>query len=149
MNKYEKSILFVPQVIKILTLIVCIGNLVAPIYNGFRWHFSLFQIAISGVWIFAGMTATGKCCRNLHIVEDGVMLYEQNLSPVVILLGIIRIVETVYYLLLHRSDMSWFMLGILVVIDVLFLIFLYMDKIHYGYAKEITTEEILDVDKDY
>ncbi len=77
------------------------------------------------------------------------MLYEQNLSPVVILIGLNRIIEVAYYFLFRRVNIQWAMIGFLVVVDVFFLIFLYVDKMHYGYAKEITTEENFDVDKNY
>jgi len=148
-NKYERSILFVPQVTKALALVICGLNLVAPLYRGFAWHFSVFQILAVAIWIFAALTATGHFCKNLHTEQDGMMLYEQNLSPVVILIGLNRIIEVAYYFLFRRVNIQWAMIGFLVVVDVFFLIFLYVDKMHYGYAKEITTEENFDVDKNY
>lgn len=146
---YSRRILFVSNLIKVLTVVVCVVNLFMPLYDNFVWKFSVFQLFAVFVWIYAGLTATGYFCKNQHIEKNGMILYEQNLSLPVILLGLNRIAESLYYFLFRRSRIDWPMYGILILLDVLVFIVLFVDKMNYGYAKEITTrEEFVDADEE-
>lgn len=130
-----------PQIVKILCIIQCAVNLIIPLRVGFVWKFSIFQLVVAVTWIFAMLTSTGVLCRNLHEVQNGMALYEQNLAPALLIIAVTRILEFLFYFILRRSSINWTLFIIIVIADVILFVILYFDKLNYGYAKEIVDEE--------
>lgn len=144
MNRYEKSILFKLNVAKVLYVIVAIVNLAMPLYNDLKWTFSIFQLIVCVIWLFGMLAAIGIFCTNTHEIKGDVVIYEQNTSPVIIALGICRIIEAFYYYVFHQDEINWIAYGILIFIDLFYLIFILIDKANYEYARQLVdTDEVL------
>lgn len=135
-NKYEKSLMFKPAFIRFLWIVIVALNWVLPLRQDYVWNFSLFRVIITIIWTYGMLTATGVLCVNTHVRENGMILYEQNTSAVITSLGIMRILQVVYYALLRRTTVSWTIFIVLTVLDVVYLLIIILDKSSYGYAVE-------------
>lgn len=135
-NKYEKALLFKPAFMRFLWLIIVVLNWILPLRKDYVWDFSVFRLIMTVVWTYGMLTATGVLCINTYVVENGMILYEQNTSPVIVALGLTRIFQSVYYVVLKADSINWIVLLLLVVIDVVYLFIILLDKSSYGYALE-------------
>lgn len=142
MNKYEKAILFKVQMLRVVSIILIILNLAAPLGLNFTWKFSLFQLLETFILIFGGLTSSGYFCINTYKEEEDVVIYEQNTSALLIAFTILRLLEFLYYFTVAKNTINFTMLLILTGLDLLYMIFLFIDKASYGYAVE-KTEKIL------
>lgn len=135
-NKYEKSLLFKPILIRFLWFVIVALNWILPLNKDLTWHFSVFRVITSVIWTYGMLTSTGVLCINTHVHENGMILYEQNTSAVTIAVGLSRIFQAVYYFVLRKAIINWPVLFMLVIFDIVFLFILILDKGAYGYAIE-------------
>lgn len=120
MNKYEKSILVNTFFMKCLYAIVVLVNLFLPIVKGTYFHFSILQLAIIITWLFGLLGGLG---------------YFNQYTPI-LPVGVIRIIEIGYSLLFRFKQTNWLFIMICVLIDVIFIVFLLLDKASYTYVIE-------------
>lgn len=135
-NKYEKSLLFKPILIRFLWLVILALNWILPLNKDFNWNFSIFRVLISIIWTYGMLTSTGILCQNTHVHENGMIIYEQNTSVVIMAIGLSRIFQLVYYFILKRHVINWSVIILLIVFDIIYLLIIIMDKSSYGYAME-------------
>lgn len=138
MNRYEKSILLMPKVITVLFVLICVINFILPIFD--RWTFNLFRFVCLG-WIPAWLGSIGILVNNTGIVENGIELQEQVINPSIIIVGIVRVIQVVYYFLTAVNSVRWVSIIALIVIDLIYLAIIILDKVRYGYGREIYLEE--------
>lgn len=136
MNKYEKSILFIPQVLKALYVIILGVNLFMPISSDGKWGFSLFQIAACIIHFIGLLAGIGYLIVSTHEFRDGAELFEQRTSLPIMLIGILRVFQFAYYFMLKQAKINWVRFSVLIVIDVIYVMILLLDKARYGYAKK-------------
>lgn len=134
MNKYEKAICFNLIVIRTLGILVIILNWILPLAATYKWEFSVFRLIITGIYIYGILTSTGILCINTRVKQDDMVLFEQNVSLVVLLLGLTRIAQAIYYFVLKKDVVNWIVVAFLVVLDIVFMIITMIDKSNYGYA---------------
>lgn len=134
MNKYEKAINFNPIVIRTLGILIIVLNWILPLAATYKWEFSVFRLIISGIYVYGILTSTGILCINTRVKQDDMVLFEQNVSIVVLLIGLTRIAQAVYYFVLKKNVVNWIIIAFLVALDIIFLIIAMMDKSNYGYA---------------
>lgn len=135
MNKYEKSILFKPLLMKIFYGIIAVINVAIPLNSDGTWSFSLFQFGIIAVWFYALLCALGYFCISTNEIQGDMELYETK-TPILPLV-FVRIVEGGFYWITAPHDFNWTYFGALIVIDIVYLVFLMMDKATYGYARSV------------
>lgn len=104
-------------IMKILYVIILIVNLGIPYYKNWSWHFSIFQVLIVIFWFFGLLGGLGYFGQATPIVQ----------------IGIIRIVQCGSYLLFKIRVVNWVMIGIFILLDIVFLLFLLFDKANYSY----------------
>ena len=143
MNKYEKSIRAMPQILKVLFAIFCMLNLAIPLSNDGIWKFSVFQILICIIYFVGLLAGLGILITDTQVRKGDVEIYEQNTSPVIIGLGILRIIEGLFNFIFRRHSFNWKYFSFLIVIDLIYIMFLLIDKARYGYAKEINHDDTL------
>lgn len=125
MNKYESNILANTLIMKIMYVLLLIVNMLLPYHKGWNWTFSIFQFAIVVIWFFGLLGGLG---------------YFNQATPI-LPLGITRIVQLGSYCLFKFHKINWGIIGIFILMDVIFLLFLLFDKANYKY-------EIIEVEKD-
>lgn len=135
MNKYEKSILFIPQVLKALYVIILCVNLFLPLGTDGKLGFSLFQVAACVIHFIGLLAGIGYLVVSTHEYRDGAELFEQRTSLPIILIGILRVGQLLYYLMFRAGKIKLSMFAVLIILDVIFVAILLIDKGHYGYAK--------------
>ena len=90
------------------------------------------NLVVIGIWIKGFLGSLGVVKVFLSEDEDGVIVYD---TPVPFLgVGIVRVVEVVYYIVLRRLSINWSVLGGLVLVDVLYTVVLLFDKSSYYYV---------------
>lgn len=127
MNKYESNIMANTLIMKIFYVIIVIVNMALPYYKDWHWTFSIFQFAIVIIWFFGLLGGLG---------------YFNQTTPI-LPLGISRIIQVGVYLLFKFKQINWAVIGVFILLDVIYLVFLLFDKANYYYE----TEELLNDDK--
>jgi len=135
MNKYEKSIMFRPMLMKVLFVIIAVLNVGITLNTEKGWTFNLFQFVIVGVWFYATLCALGHFCIPANVIQGDMELYEAR-TPIMPL-GFIRIVECGFHWVVNPKTFNWKLFLIVIGVDLFFLFFLLLDKSSYGYAKSI------------
>lgn len=110
-------------IMKILFVIIMVANLGIPYYKDWSWHFSIFQMLIVIFWFFGLLGGLG---------------YFEQATPIV-QIGITRIVQCGSYLLFKIKIVNWITIGIFILLDIVFLLFLLFDKANYSY--EVVEED--------
>lgn len=127
MNKYESNIMANTLIMKIFYVIIVIVNMALPYYKDWHWTFSIFQFAIVIIWFFGLLGGLG---------------YFNQTTPI-LPLGISRIIQVGVYLLFKFKQINWAVIGVFILLDIIYLVFLLFDKANYYYE----TEELLNDDK--
>ena len=92
----------------------------------------LLNLVVICIWIKGFLGSLGVVKVFLSEDEDGVIVYD---TPVPFIgVGIVRVVEVVYYIVLRRLSVNWSVLGGLVLVDVLYTVVLLFDKSSYYYV---------------
>ena len=120
MNKYEKSLMFNITVMKIGFAIIALVNLFFPVYKDEVFQFSLFQIGAVGIWFFGMLGGMGYLNQSIPIVQ----------------IGLLRIFEVMFYVILRLDRVNWWAFLIFIILDVAYLVFLLLDKANYSYEYE-------------
>lgn len=126
MNKYERGILLNTFIMKVLYVILLLVNLFLPTIKNTYFHFSILQIVVIIMWLFGLLGGLG---------------YFNQYTPI-LSIGIIRIIEIGYALLFKFKVTNWIAIGVFILIDIIFTVFLLLDKASYAYV----TEEDKDVE---
>lgn len=134
MNKYEKAICFNLIVIRALGILIIILNWILPLSSTYKWEFSIFRLLVTLIYAYGILTSTGVLCINTRVKQGDMILFEQNVASVVLVLGLIRIAQAIYYFVLKRDIINWIVIAFLVVLDIVYLIITMVDKSNYGYA---------------
>ena len=135
MNKYEKSIMFNLLVMKIFFVVISIVNIAIPLFSDGVWRFNVFQFIMVGIWFYALLCALGWFCITTNDVDGDMEILETKtpLLPIVFT----RVVEGGFYWITAASEFNWKYFGIVILIDLVFFIFLILDKASYGYARSV------------
>lgn len=123
MNKYEKNIMANTNIMKITYVVISLVNMLLPFYKDWHWRFSIFQLVIVIIWFFGLLGGLG---------------YFGQATPI-LPIGIVRIVQIGAYMLFRLREVNWYVIGVYVILDIIFLAFLLFDKATYVY--EIVEEE--------
>ena len=126
MNKYERGILLNTFIMKVLYVILLLVNLFLPTIKNTYFHFSILQSVVIIMWLFGLLGGLG---------------YFNQYTPI-LPIGIIRIIEIGYALLFKFKVTNWIAIGVFILIDIIFTVFLLLDKASYAYV----TEEDKDVE---
>lgn len=125
MNKYERNLMFNVHVMKLIYVLVVFCNLLLPIRRDTLFCISPLQIVAVIVWLFGLLGGMG---------------YFDQRTPI-LPIGILRFVEVLYYGVLRTNYINWIGFAIYVVLDIIFMAFLFFDKANYTYVKEEATDE--------
>lgn len=119
MNRYEKNLMFNVTVMKVLYVIIVFVNIFISQKKGVFFSLNIFQIILCVAWFFGLLGGLGYFGQKLPIIP----------------LGIIRVLEALYYGLL-RGKLNWWVFAIQVMLDIIYFTFLLFDKSNYAYEKE-------------
>ena len=114
MNRYERSIMLNTYVMKVGYVLLVIINLAAPCLKGIHSRLWLMQVVICLVWILG---------------------YLNQMVPI-LQVGIVRIIECLYLLLFKYKETRWWVVGLYVLVDVIYVVYLLIDKSNYEYVVE-------------
>ena len=116
MNRYERSIMLNTYVMKVGYVLLVIINLAAPCLKGIHSRLWLMQVVICLVWILG-------------------LGYLNQMVPI-LQVGIVRIIECLYLLLFKYKETRWWVVGLYVLVDVIYVVYLLIDKSNYEYVVE-------------
>ena len=122
MNQYENSILANTIIMRIFFIVIALVNGLLPYTKDFTWNFSIFQLIIIVAWFFNLLGGLGYF----------------NQATFILPVGITRIIQILVYLLLKFRKINWWIIGVYVFLDIIYLVFLLFDKANYTY---ITVED--------
>lgn len=125
MNKYERNLMFNITVMKVIYVLIIFCNLLLPIRRDVLFSISPLQIIAIIIWLFGLLGGMG---------------YFDQRTPV-LPIGILRFVEILYYAVLRTDYINWIGFGICVLLDIIFIAFLFFDKANYTYVKEDASNE--------
>ena len=134
-NKYEKNIMFKVTLIKVFCGALLYLNWLLPFSVTGKWQFSVFRIFSTISVILGLLAATGRMCINTYRIENGMTIFEQNTAPLIMVAGLTRIAQVLYYILAKRS-VNWPIIIFLIVMDVICIAIILLDKASYGYGLE-------------
>ena len=119
MNRYEKNLMFNVTVMKVLYVVIVFVNIFISQKKGVFFSLNIFQIVLCVTWFFGLLGGLGYFGQKIPIIP----------------LGIIRVLEALYYGLL-RGKLNWWVFAIQVMLDIIYFTFLLFDKSNYAYEKE-------------
>lgn len=114
---------------RVLFLIIVVFNFALPLYSTKRFNTFILQFVIEGLWLYGILSQSGYFKIPVSDDLDNTVHYEFNIPFLAV--GLLRIVETVYFYLTKRDVMNWKVFLTLVVMDVVFTAFLLVDKSYY------------------
>lgn len=120
MNRYEQSIMLNTYVMKVGYVLLVIINLAAPCLKGIHSRLWLMQVVICLVWILGLLGGLGYLNQMVPILQ----------------VGIVRIIECLYLLLFKYKETRWWVVGLYVLVDVIYVVYLLIDKSNYEYVVE-------------
>lgn len=126
MNQYERSIMFNTYVMKVGYVALVILNIGLPCIDGTHSRLWLMQISACVVWVFGLLGGLG---------------YFNQLVPI-LQIGIVRIIECLYLLLFKYKVTIWWAVGIYILADVIYLVYLLIDKSNYEYVIEESEDDV-------
>jgi hypothetical protein len=128
LNKYDKAILFNPKLLKIIFLAIVLLNLFMPLFSpasmGYKNFFQWYIIVVHAV----GLTYA------LGGVKNIISLTSQHIPFVHIF--VIRCLEVLWHTLVSSTKFNWMPLLMVLILDLLFIVLLFMDKREYRYEIE-------------
>lgn len=125
MNKYERNLMFNVSVMKIIYVLIVICNLLLPIRRDVFISISPLQIVAVIIWLFGLLGGMG---------------YFDQRTPI-LPIGILRFIEVLYYAVLRTKYINWVSFCVYLILDIIFVAFLFFDKANYMYVKEDSTDE--------
>jgi hypothetical protein len=129
-NKYEKSLMFNVELMKIIFYVLAALNLLLPLFQPISLGItSAFQ------WFIIAAHAYG--------LAHGLGVFEGQKTPI-IQVGLLRIVEVAWYRYISGSHINWLIFVVLLFVDVLFVAVLLLDKNTYAYEKVSKEPNALD-----
>lgn len=127
-NEYEKAIMFNTKLMKIFYVILFLINIFIPLKSsgsGYVFSISVFNLIALVILFYATLNGLGYFKQNIPFLW----------------LGVVRICQGIYNFLFHSETFNWYSFIVLVVFDVLFIFFLFMDRKNYTYVEEEEEEE--------
>lgn len=127
-NKYEKAIMFNTKLMKLFYAVIFISNLAIPLKltdSGVAFSISVFNIIALGVLLYALLNGLGYFRQNIPFLW----------------IGAIRICQGIYKFIISPDKFNWYGFAVLVVLDFLFICFLFMDRRNYSYVEEEDTDD--------
>ena len=112
MNRYERSIMLNTYVMKVGYVLLIVINLVVPCLKGTHSRLWLLQIVACLVWILGLLGGLGYLNQMVPILQ----------------IGIVRIIECLYLLLFKYKETRWWIIGLYILIDVIYVVYLLIDK---------------------
>ena len=116
--------MFNVKVMKVAYIFIALFNILSPIYNT-GYVFSVFQIAIPIIWFYGLLNGIGYFSQEVPVLG----------------IGLVRIFEGLFYFVIARSKFNWILFIVFIIIDIVYALFLYLDRNSYYY---ITEEEEID-----
>lgn len=123
MNRYEKAILFNTKIMKVFFVILVLANVFIPLKitsDGVTFSFSIFNLIVIIVTFYALLNGLGYFGQNIPFLA----------------VGLVRVIQCLFYYLIRPGSFNWYGFIILVILDVLFILFLFMDRRNYTYVEE-------------
>lgn len=114
-------------------IIILVCNLVLPL-TGNIMQLNLFQSILCIIWVYGLLSHLGYFKTQVSDGSDGVIRYEPN-TPIV-QVGLLRLAEFIYYFLIRKSVINWTIFIGLIVGDVIYIMFLLLDKANYVFEME-------------
>ena len=116
---------------KIIYTIVVLFNLFVPLFDAkLGVNVNVFQIAVIVIWTY-GMLCSLGYFKKVVSKSNGVCKYE--ISIPIVPLGIVRILEGMFYAFLSEVVINWKMFIACIAVDVIYLLLILMDKSNYYY----------------
>lgn len=128
LNKYEKAIMLNTKIMKIFFVVIVIANMFIPLKatsNGIAISFSIFNLIVIGITFYSLLNGLGYFGQNIPFLA----------------VGFVRIIQGLFYYIIRPGTFNWYGFIILVILDVLFILFLFMDRRNYSYIEEEDDEE--------
>lgn len=125
-----KKLLINLTISKGLCFIVVLCNLVFPLYQGQYFKFIPLQIILIVFWLY-GLACHLGYFKVQTSLEDGKRIYEPSIP--IIQIAACRIIETTYFWFAKKGVVDWKIFIILVGMDVIYIIFILLDKATYYY----------------
>lgn len=119
---------------KFMFLTAAILNLAAPLQMGVFFNRNIFQFIVLAIWLYALLAHLGYFKTEIGVSAVGNKQYEFKIP--ILPLGLARILEIGYFALFKNGSTNWYALLSLIVLDIIFVIFLILDKARYCYESE-------------
>lgn len=118
---------------KVIFIILLICNLALPL-TGKVMQLNLFQLILCGIWAYGLLSHLGYFKTQVSDGSDGIIRYEPN-TPI-IPIGLLRIAEFLFYFLIRKDIINWSIFLGLLIGDLVYLMFLLLDKANYVFEME-------------
>ena len=120
MNRYERNIMLNTYVMKVGYILLIVVNLAVHCLKGTHSRLWLLQITACLVWILGLLGGLGYLNQMVPILQ----------------IGIVRIIECLYLLLFKYKETRWWVVGLYILVDVIYVVYLLIDKSNYEYVVE-------------
>lgn len=127
-SRYEKAIVLNMKLMKFFYIILVIANVAMPLGlegESLRFGFSAFNLLVLGFQFYGLLSGLGYFSQQIPFL------------PV----SLVRLAQGLYRFVMSPNQFNWIGFGILVVFDILFIAFLFMDRRDYSYVEEEETGE--------
>lgn len=130
-----KRLLFNVKLSKILCLLIVACNLILPWKKGVFVQFNIFNIVAAILWVYALISQMGYFLVQVSEDENGHYTYENRIPIVQIVVD--RVLEILFYLFFKKGVVDWRFIIALIAMDLIYMLFLLMDKSNYYYESEV------------
>lgn len=120
---------------RVLCCILCVINLIVPMYPESKVNVSIFQFLLIGFWIYGLLSHLGYFKKQVSFDTDEELITYETSIPI-IQVGLLRIVQFGYYYIAH-VDYNLKVFVVFVIADIIYTVFLLLDKAGYVYESEI------------
>lgn len=115
--------MFNTKAMKVFFVVIVIANLFMPLKitsNGLSFSFSIFNLIVIAITFYALLNGLGYFGQNIPFLP----------------IGMVRIVQGLFYYIVRPGKFNWYGFIVLVIIDAFFILFLFMDRRNYTYVEE-------------
>lgn len=126
------SILTLSRIITVFCVIGVVCNLFLPLFDGTAVNKISLQFAMAAVWIYGLLCSRGVFKKASSDWSDNKIEYSTSVP--IVHVGVLRIIEAVWFAAVHGGEIIWIRYGILAVLDVVYIVLMLVDKMNYYYV---------------
>lgn len=127
----SSSIMTLGKCISVFFVVGVILNLFLPVCDEMLFNKQMLQFCLIAVWVYGLLCSKGIIKKIVSENSEGVIEYTTSVP--IVQIGVIRIAEVLWFVFRHSGEVIWRNLGILVIVDVVYVALMLADKMNYYY----------------